>query len=102
MHICMKSTAIKTWKYEEEYPWHIALYIEIQLLNGKEVTVCRHPSYIMVEDISTLIDTVKEVEGDELQHLIKLTKILNSLDPEWRKDYEIIVRKNFIAISIYL
>jgi len=102
MHICISSTTTKTWKYEEDYPWNLALYIEIQLSKDKEITICKHPSYTIIENLSMLINMIKEIQNDEIEHLVEISRILNKIDPEWRKDFEIIIRKKFISVTIYL
>lgn len=102
MHICVDATLTRIRKYEEEYPWNVALYIEIRLTRDKEITVCKHPSYTIIENLNTLVDMLRDVHGDEMMHVLKISNMLNNLDPEWRKDFEIIIRRNFISISLYL
>lgn len=102
MHLCITSSQTKTWEHKEEYSWSIALYIEIRIDKNKEATVCKHPSYTYVENIRWLVEVIKSISGDEFTHILEVSKVLNSFDPKWREDFEIVIRKNYVSISIYL
>lgn len=88
--------------FEEEYPWGIALYLELSLGRDKTAVVCRHPSYTVVKDVKRLAEEVYRAGGDEISALLTISRLLDEIEPSWRKDFEIVVRRSFLAVTVYL
>jgi len=88
--------------FEEEYSWSLALYIELNLGEDKEVIVCSHPIYTIISDPLDLVKRIYSVEGSELEYVLEISKLLDDLTVDWRKEFEIVIRRYFVAISIYL
>lgn len=102
MHKCVSYSLSGSRNFEEEYPWSLALYIELNLGKDKEVVVCSHPTYIIVSDLLGLAKRIHSVEGSELEYVQEISNLLDALVADWRKEFEIVIRRYFVAISIYL
>lgn len=103
MHKCLKYSQLGIEEFEEEHSWGLALYIEL-LINNEEVTVCRHPSYIVIEDLKDFAEKVHNIgsQCEEIEIISGISRLLDSLLLDWRRDFEIIIRRKFVSISIYL
>lgn len=102
MHKCLKYNIMRTESFEEEYPWSIALYIELYLNFDKEVVVCRHPVFTVIDDIKEFAERICCIKGDEIDVVTYIAKLLDSTLPSWRTNFEMTVRKGFILIVVYL
>ncbi|MEM1644890.1 MAG: hypothetical protein QXL96_03295 [Ignisphaera sp.] len=102
MHRCLSYSSSGVRNFGEEYPWYLVLYIEINLGKNKEVVICNHPTYVMVDDLQGLAKSIYNIECSELECALEISKILDTLVTDWRKEFEVVIRKYFIAVSIYL
>lgn len=103
MHKCLRYSLLRVEDFGEEHSWGIALYIELHIDNG-DVVVCRHPSYAVIEDLKEFARRVYDIRfhGEEIEVVLNISRLLDFVFPDWKKDFEIIIRKKFISISVYL
>jgi hypothetical protein len=103
MHRCISFTSIGLSTYDSEYPWDIALYIEIKVDKAVEkVDACQHPTYIVIENLKKFAEEISRLKGDELDIARDVSLMLNAVFPDWRKSFEILIRKGSIYITIYI
>lgn len=98
----MSRSGLGVARFEEAHPWGVALYVEVRTEGAREVTVCRHPSYVAVESPEELAERVYGAEGDEMATAVAITRILDNVLPEWKRDFEIVMRRGFVALTVYL
>lgn len=102
MHRCLSYSSSGVRNFGDEYPWGLALYVELNLGKNKEVVICSHPTYTIVDDILNLAKRIYGIECNELECALEISKILDTLVTDWRKEFEVVIRRYFVAISIYL
>lgn len=103
MHKCVKYDLFSHKYFEEEYSWSIALYIELNL-NDEEVIVCRHPSYIVIDNLKEFAEKIHHFvnKNKEIEVTLEISKLLSMIFPDWRKNFEIVIRNNLVSITSYL
>lgn len=102
MHKCLAYSELAVKVFDEEHPWGMALYVELRLSPRREVIVCRHPSYTAIEDLRGFAEEVYNVGGGDIDALVEIAKILDDVFPSWRKDFEVVIRRGFVSVSVYL
>uniref|UniRef100_A0A7C5TGR9 Uncharacterized protein n=1 Tax=Ignisphaera aggregans TaxID=334771 RepID=A0A7C5TGR9_9CREN len=103
MHRCISFTSIGFSTHGAEYPWDIALYIEIKIDRVVvEIDVCQHPTYIAIEDLKKFIEEISKLKGSEIDVIRDVAVLLDTLFPDWRKSFEILIRRGSIYITIYI
>ncbi|MCS7112242.1 MAG: hypothetical protein RMI45_08845 [Ignisphaera sp.] len=101
MHQCIRYGVGESSSYGEEYSWSIALYIEVNISSGG-VVVCQHPSFTVFEDLVSLAKSIWGIEGDEFTTVKAVAELLDAEFPTWRRDFEVVLRRNFVSITVYL
>lgn len=103
MHRCIAYRVDGFTEYEEEYAWGIALYIEVSISgDANSVTVCQHPTLTVVQDLKQFAKSISGVRGDEFTVVKDVAEMLDSVFPDWRKDFEVVLRRGSVLIIVYL
>lgn len=103
MHRCQVYRMGGFSEYEEEYTWGIVLYIEVSIgYNENSVTVCQHSTFTVVEDLRQFVKAISGIRGDEFTIAKGIAEMLDSVFPDWRRDFEIVLRRSSAQIIVYL
>ncbi|MEM1677633.1 MAG: hypothetical protein QXV81_07585 [Ignisphaera sp.] len=103
MHRCQSYRMDVFTEYEEEYTWGIALYIEVSIDHSvNSVTVCQHPTLTVVQDLKQFVRSISGIRGDEFTVAEDIAEMLDSVFSDWRKDFEVVLRRGSVLIIVYL
>lgn len=103
MHRCVHYKSVGFRSYEEEYSWSIALYIEVSTSNTvNDVIVCQHPSFTAIQDLKQFATSISGARGDAFDITKNIASLLDNVFPNWRKDFEVVIRGSTISFTVYL
>ncbi len=105
MHECIEVERGLFERKLSELSWGIAAYIELAIRSGKveRLEVCQHESFRPFEDLDNLVSVILQKSySNELEALSSLWNLLTEVFPDWRRDFEIIIKPSSISITIYM